>query len=150
MNKSSPGLLQGKWLWERCWVLLFIHFFLRAPELTGWHYGCCCTWCTPPGTSAVVLVESPYMEIFNITSKKNAGSPSWLTASMSCLIGEDFRFLDNTLWEMQWEEAKALRLFSEWRRARVGEFPSRWLGRKEWSLTGKRWGNGFGRNEVCC
>lgn len=44
------------------------------------------------------------------------------------LIGEVFRVLDNTLWEMQWEEAEALRLFSEGRRAHVGEFPSCWLG----------------------
>ena len=47
-------------------------------------------------------------------------------------------------------QAGTLRLFSKGRRARMGVFPSRWLGWKEWSLTGKRWGNGFGRNEARC
>lgn len=52
-------------------------------------------------------------------------------------IGEVFRFLDSTLWEMQWGEAEGLRLFSKGRRAHVGKLPSRWLGQREWSLTGK-------------
>lgn len=133
------------------WPFLFV-----STRTTGWHYG---TWCTTlelllwylwrdfTWNSLIlqakrcrkpIMANSFYvLETVNlIGERKFLGF--WITPCGSCR-GSKLK-----------HQAEAPRLFSQGRRAHMGVFPCRWLGCKEWSLTEKQWGNGFGRNKVRC